>query len=344
MTNARVVGRAHLGAAATGANMLRVYDVRNGAVVADGVEVGAALPERPLWIDLLDPTAEERTMVEAFARLEVPTLSEMREIETSSRLYREGSALVMIASILNHAETFQPETRPVAFILVFGTLITVRDGAPQPFRVFPSRLQSEPQLAATAETALVGLLDAIVDRIADTLEMVDTTVSELSRAIFEPIDDGLPRTKNYSGALKAVGLNAIRCSKVDESLVGLSRLLIFLDAGLRQTGNKDARSRIKDLQRDIQSLANYVERLSEKLQLMLDATLGLVNIEQNAIIKIFSVVAVVFLPPTLIASIYGMNFKVMPELDWSWGYPFALALMVMSAILPYWLFKRRGWL
>jgi magnesium transporter len=250
----------------------------------------------------------------------------------------------MIASILNRAETPHPETRAIAFILVEGTLITVRHCAPQPFRVFPSRLSADPALAVNAEAALVGLLDAIVDRIADTLEMVDATVGELSRTIFEPIEGGMTQSRDYTGALKALGLNAIRCSKVDESLVGLSRLLIFLDAALRLVGLKTVRARIKDLQRDIQSLATYVERLSEKLQLLLDATLGMINIQQNAIIKIFSVVAVVFLPPTLIASIYGMNFEVMPELSWKLGYPLALALMLASAVLPYWLFKRRGWL
>ena len=324
--------------------MLWVYDVADGTVRAETVAAGQLMPERPLWIDLLEPTAEELAAVEAFARIALPTLEEMREIEASSRLYREGGALVMIASILNRADTLQPETRAVAFILGAGALITVRHCAPQPFRIFPQRLRADLELTSNAETALVGLLDAIVDRIADTLEMVDATVGELARAIFEPIENGSMRARNYGDTLKAVGLNAMRCSKVDESLVGLSRLLIFLDANLRQTGNKTARARIKDLQRDIQSLTNYVERLSEKLQLLLDATLGLVNIEQNAIIKIFSVVAVVFLPPTLIASIYGMNFEVMPELAWPWGYPFALILMIVSAILPYWLFKRRGWL
>jgi magnesium transporter len=326
------------------ASMLQVYTVRDGTIVAEIPDAAAALPERPLWLDLLEPTAEEQARVEAFARIAMPTLEEMREIETSSRLYRDGNALVMIASILNRAETPHPETRAIAFILVEGTLITVRHCAPQPFRVFPSRLSADPALAVNAEAALVGLLDAIVDRIADTLEMVDATVGELSRTIFEPIEGGMTQSRDYTGALKALGLNAIRCSKVDESLVGLSRLLIFLDAALRLVGLKTVRARIKDLQRDIQSLATYVERLSEKLQLLLDATLGMINIQQNAIIKIFSVVAVVFLPPTLIASIYGMNFEVMPELSWKLGYPLALALMLASAVLPYWLFKRRGWL
>ena len=183
------------------------------------------------------------------------------------------------------------------------------------------------------------LLDSIVDRIADTLEAIDAHVSALSKSIF-----ALEQRRDYTEELKTIGLNAVRCSKVDESLVGLSRLLTFFDANMRQIGQKQVRPRVKDLQRDIVSLMGYVERMSEKLQLLLDATLGLVNIQQNNIIKIFSVIAVVFLPPTLVASIYGMNFEFMPELAWGLGYPLALFLMFVSGIGPYLYFRYRGWL
>jgi magnesium transporter len=199
-------------------------------------------------------------------------------------------------------------------------------------------------LCASAEITLVELLDAVVDRIADTLESVDAQIGSLSKGIFAPLGEAGHRPQDYSDELKTIGLNAIRCSKVDESLVGLSRLLTFFDANMRLLGQKQVRVRIKDLQRDIISLMGYVERMSEKLQLMLDATLGMINIQQNNIIKIFSVIAVVFLPPTLVASIYGMNFHMMPELDWSFGYPLALMLMLMSALGPYLYFRRRGWL
>jgi magnesium transporter len=324
--------------------MLTVYRLIDGKVVGEVLAAGAAIPPKPLWLDLFEPDEAEEAQVEALAGIDIPTPEEMREIETTSRLYSEGPGLFMTASVLNKGDTPEPETRAITFILVNGILITLRYATPQPFRIFPARLHNHPELATSAEMTLVGLLDAIVDRIADTLEMVDSTVGELSRSVFAPIRKEMAGPRDYSAELRIIGLNAVRCSKVDESLVGLSRLLIFLDANLRATGQKAVRIRIKDLQRDINSLASYVERLSEKLVLMLDATLGLINIQQNAIIKIFSVVAVVFLPPTLIASIYGMNFELMPELGWPWGYPFALGLMVLSAVLPYWLFKRKGWL
>jgi magnesium transporter len=324
--------------------MLSVYVVRDGRIVSETPPSDRPLPAAPLWIDAFNMTTEEEAAIETLTGIDVPTPEEMREIETTSRLYREGNALVMTASILNRADTPEPETRAITFILAGATLITLRYCEPQPFRTFPARLRSQPELAESAETTLVGLLDAIIDRIADTLESVDMRVSEMSKSIFGPLEEDVPRTRDYRKELKTIGTNSIRCSRVDESLVGLSRLLIFLDVNLRQSGQKQIRTRIKDLQRDINSLAGYVERLSEKLELLLEATLGMISIQQNAIIKIFSVVAVVFLPPTLIASIYGMNFELMPELKWTAGYPFALTMMVASAVLPYLFFKRKGWL
>jgi magnesium transporter len=319
--------------------MLTVYCRRGGRIVAAQPEPGEPLPDGIIWADLLEPRREDILLIKQIAGIDVPTPEEMREIEPSSRLYREGLALFMTASVLNHADSPDPETRAITFVLADGMMTTIRHCTPTPFLTFQTRIQSQPELGASAEIALVELLDTIVDRIADTLEGIDAHVNALSKSIF-----ALEQRRDYTEELKTIGLNAVRCSKVDESLVGLSRLLTFFDANMRQIGQKQVRPRVKDLQRDIVSLMGYVERMSEKLQLMLDATLGMVNIQQNNIIKIFSVIAVVFLPPTLVASIYGMNFHLMPELDWDLGYPLALLLMFLSAIGPYLYFRHRGWL
>ena len=319
--------------------MLTVYCRRGGRIIADQPTLGEPLPDGIVWADLLEPTREDVLLIKQIAGIDVPTPEEMREIEPSSRLYREGLALFMTASVLNHADSPDPETRAITFVLADGMMTSIRYSTPTPFLTFQTRIQSQPELCASAEIALVELLDSIVDRIADTLEGIDAHVSALSKSIF-----ALEQRRDYTEELKTIGLNAVRCSKVDESLVGLSRLLTFFDAKMRQIGQKQVRPRVKDLQRDIVSLMGYVERMSEKLQLLLDATLGLVNIQQNNIIKIFSVIAVVFLPPTLVASIYGMNFHLMPELDWDLGYPLALLLMFLSAIGPYLYFRHRGWL
>lgn len=324
--------------------MLTLYCLRSGRIVEDKLTAGDPIPDGLIWADLLDPTPEEKEAIRRLAAIEVPTPEEMREIEPSSRLYREGLALFMTASVLNRTDTPDPETRAITFVLSEGLLTTLRYCSPMPFDTFRSRIQSQPPLCRSPEVALVELLDAIVDRIADTLEAVDSNVSALSKSIFAPADTNNTRATDFGPGIKSIGLNAVRCSKADESLISLQRLLTFLDANMRQTGNKETRSRVKDLQRDIFSLEGYVERMSEKLVLLLDATLGMVSIQQNNIIKIFSVIAVVFLPPTLVASIYGMNFNLMPELDWDFGYPLALLLMLLSAVLPFRYFKHRGWL
>jgi magnesium transporter len=324
--------------------MITFYCRRSGRIVAEHVKLGEPQPEGLVWVDMLEPTAADVVQIKNIAGIDIPTPEEMREIEPSSRLYREGLALFMTAGVLHQTETQDPETRAITFVLADGLMVTIRYSSPVPFQTFQSRIQSQPQLCASAETALVELLDAIVDRIADTLETVDARVSTLSKSIFAPLGEKAEGMRDYGEELKTIGLTAMRCSKVDESLVGLSRLLTFFDTNMRMVGQKQVRVRIKDLQRDIISLMGYVERMSEKLQMLLDATLGLVNIQQNNIIKIFSVIAVVFLPPTLVASIYGMNFHIMPELDWGLGYPMALIMMLLSAVGPYLYFRQRGWL
>lgn len=323
--------------------MITLYCRRAGHIAEDRLAPGQPLPDGVVWIDLVEPTPEENAAIQAHVGIEVPTPDEMREIEPSSRLYRDGLALFMTASVLNKADTPEPETRAITFALTDGLMITIRYCTPMPFETFRIRIRTQPELLCSAEMALAELIDAIVDRLADTLETVDANVGELSKAIFGPIGNG-GKARDYSEELKVIGRNAVRCSKVDESLVSLSRLLTFFDADMRQNGKKEVRVRIKDLQRDILSLMGYVERQAEKLQLLLDATLGMVNIQQNNIIKIFSVIAVVFLPPTLVASIYGMNFDLMPELKWHLGYPLALLFMFLSAFLPFRYFKHRGWL
>ena len=324
--------------------MLTLFCRRGGRIVEEVFAPGQPVPSGVFWLDLLEPTPIETEAVKSMAGIDVPTPEEMREIEPSSRLYREGLALFMTASVLNQTDTPSPETRAITFVLSNGLMTTTRYCSPMPFQTFRARIAAHPEFCSSAEMALIELFDAIVDRAADTLEMVDQNIGNLSKAIFAPIGSKGAGTQDHSQGLNTIGTSAIRCSKVDESLVSLLRLLTFFDANLRLSGNKEVRSRLKDVQRDIVALIGYVDRQSEKLQLLLDATLGMVNIQQNNIIKIFSVIAVVFLPPTLVASIYGMNFELMPELKWNLGYPVALVLMLLSAVLPFAYFKRRGWL
>jgi magnesium transporter len=185
----------------------------------------------------------------------------------------------------------------------------------------------------------------IVDRMADIIERIQAEVDLLSRSIFEMKGGRASRQRRFDVLLKSIGQEGELTSRARESTHSMGRLLTFLThAANERKEDKLLKARVRTAARDVQSLTDHVSFLANKIVFMLDATLGMVNIQQNDIIKIFSVVAVVFLPPTLIASIYGMNFDFMPELHWLFGYPFALGLMVLSGVLPYLYFKHRGWL
>jgi magnesium transporter len=326
--------------------MLNVFMAdRRGCLTKIEVASDGSLPVEAVWLDLLAPTSEEERQVEAMLGVGVPTREEMQEIEVSSRLYEENGALYMTATVVARADTEHPEASAISFILAGDRLVTVRYAEPQSFALFTTRCQRSPGPFTRGDAVLAGLLDALIDRIADVIEHIGLEVDGISHEVFE--HPTTPRKSgDFQGILRSLGRRGDLTSKVRESLVGIGRLLMFLgQAGTTNTKTaKDLRTRLRTMTRDVRSLTEHASFLSGKINFLLDATLGMINIQQNSIIKIFSVAAVVFLPPTLIASIYGMNFEFMPEFGWRLGYPLALGIMVLSAILPYLYFKHRGWL
>jgi magnesium transporter len=269
----------------------------------------------------------------------------MEEIEISSRLYSEDGGLFMTALILANSGTEKPVADVVTFILVREKLITLRYIDPQPFRTFEARCGRSMIGANKAESALMALLDVIIDRLADILERAGSEIEGISREIFDTTRGNQPITsQDFGKILRALGRKHDLSSKIRDSLLSLARMLAFLAQAMDTQPNKDVLPHVKTLTRDVQSLQDHSTYMGTKLSYLLDATLGLINIDQNNIIKIMSVAAMVFLPPTLIASIYGMNFLVLPEKDWTFGYPFSLLLMAISMVLPYLWFKRKGWL
>ncbi|MGE0408304.1 MAG: magnesium transporter CorA family protein [Amphiplicatus sp.] len=309
--------------------------------------------ESAVWIDILRPTAEEETSLEKALAIEIPTLEEMQEIEVSSRLYTDGDAAFMTALILSHTDGDDPNISPITFALAGGRLLTIRYEDPRAVSGFISRAQKTSFGCASAESILVALLEAIVDRLADLLERIAADTDKLSREIFRAPGKRPTASRDYRRHIVELGRKGDFASKVLDSLVTLERLFGFLilqtdqratapDGGKKP--DKELKARLKTLGRDAHSLTEHVTHVQQKVTFLLEATLGMINIEQNAIIKTFSVAAVAFLPPTLIASIYGMNFDVMPELGWPFGYPFAIGLMFLSAILPLVYFKQKGWL
>jgi magnesium transporter len=305
-----------------------------------------ALPESAVWLDLDRPTAEEDRAVERLAGIAVPTREDMQEIEISSRLYIENGARYMTASLMCSSDTESPRITPVTFILSNHRLVTVRYDAPRPFFLVENKLARGTSPGINGEAVLLELLDAVIDRCADILERAGADVDAVSHAIFEP--GGAARTghaKRYSDILIAIGRKGDLTSKVRESLVSIGRLVTFVTAEVDNVKwSKEMRAQLKTMQRDIGSLTDHASYLSNKITFVLDAMLGVVNLEQNNIIKLFSVMAVVMMPPSVIASIYGMNFKIMPELEWQHGYIFALVMMVLAGLLPYLFFSWKKWL
>jgi magnesium transporter len=324
--------------------MLTVYIPRGTRLERISVEAGADVPQEAVWIDLVTPTPQEDKLVERLLGVAVPTREEMQEIEVSSRLYVENGARYMTATLMCQSDTETPKTTPVTFILAGHRLITVRYDDPRPFLIVSNKVARLCPPNVSGETVLTDLLDAVIDRAADILEKIGMEVDQVSHDIFEPADTARgPRS--YNTILKSIGSKGDLTSKVRESLVSIGRLLLFLAneaEGMRWA--KDTRSQLQSMQRDIHSLSDHASYLTNKITFLLDAMLGVVQIEQNDIIKLFSVAAVVLMPPTLIASIYGMNFKHMPELNWEYGYPLAIVLMLIAAVLPYWFFKWKKWL
>jgi magnesium transporter len=302
--------------------------------------------DRVVWADLFNPTKEEEAQIEQLIGVGVPTREEMEEIEISSRLYVENGAYVMTATLPSQADGDRPIMSPVTFVLAGNRLITVRYHEPRAFQTFPLRAEKADIGCTSGETILIALLEAIVDRLADVLERASSEVVGISHDIFHPTEKkASKRDRDFQLILRRIGAKEDLVSKIQDSLLTLQRMSGFLVNATSQGKNgKDVRARVKTLSRDVVSLSDHASFQSQKITFLLDATLGMVNIEQNAIIKIVSVAAVVFLPPTLVASIYGMNFDLMPELKWMLGYPFAIGLMIISAVLPFWFFRRKGWL
>lgn len=301
------------------------------------------IPENAVWVDLLEPSVEEERMVERELGLDVPSREEMREIETSNRLYEEEGVLFMTVTVAAKLDTLRPESTAVTFILTNGRLITNRYVDTKSFRQFISFAERHPLACNSPLVILAGLVEAITERIADTLERVGADLDAVSSSIFA-IDPRAAVKRDLRGLLERIGFNGELNSKARESLVSLARMLVFLQQSNSLALNDEMRGRLRSIASDVAALSDHASFLGSKVSFLLEATLGLINLEQNNIIKIFSVAAVMFMPPTLIASIYGMNFRHMPELDWDLGYVFAMSLMIGSGIGIYFYFKRRGWL
>ncbi len=308
----------------------------------------SAIPEGIVWIDLLVPTDEEAAFIERATGLHVPSREELSEIETSSRL-RSDKGVLYLSMPAVFRSNGQPVTSPLGFVLSAEHMITVRFEPLPAFETFKSELNIPQNVHPSSAGAFAGLLETMVDRMADVLEQVGGELDMVSHIVFRPktkLDAKAPpaRAENdLRETMRAIGRAGDLISKIRDSLMGIGRIVPYTMGHCVSWMPPEVRQTLETLRMDVVSLNDYDGYLTNKVQFLLDATLGLINIEQNNIIKVLTVVSVVGVPPTLVASWYGMNFKTIPELDWAYGYPYVIVLALLSAILPLVWFRVRGW-
>ncbi|HKZ97305.1 MAG TPA: magnesium transporter CorA family protein [Hyphomicrobiaceae bacterium] len=323
--------------------MLTIYDTMGLALVKH--DPALAITEQTVWFDLVNPTVEEDHFVEQALGISIPTRAEMREIEASRRFYQEGGASYMTAFILYNSEQSVPASSAMTFVLAGKYLVTVRYCEPKAFPLFLTRVERGDATFGTGAAIMIGLLESIVQRMADLIERIQDQVDKLANDIFDLRAARRDPNRRLEVLLKGTGTVGDIVARAQESATSLDRVLHFFANAAHEIGcESKVTQRIAITERDIASLSEHMKFVSGRINFLLDATLGVISTEQNKIIKLFSVMAVMLMPPTLVASIYGMNFHYMPELSWLEGYPIAIAMMFVSALIPYIYFRRKGWL
>jgi magnesium transporter len=290
-------------------------------------------PDNLVFLDLFNPTRPEELEAETWLEYPLPTREEMQEIEESSRLYLENNVLYMTAWVPVGSETNEPDTTAISFILGQDCLTTVRYADPHPFRNLVDHARRSCQLPMSSDAVFLLLVEMMVARIADTLQSIEADLKRVGRSVF-----GLDTVKADAAVEKDLG-EVVKLLGRRSSLV--ARMLHFFLNNSATWMRPELSIQFRSVVKDIRALDDYTNQQTQEMAFLLDSTLGLINIQQNNIIKIFTIASVLFLPPTLIASIYGMNFESMPELKWKLGYPMAILLMILSAIGPIWWFKRK---
>lgn len=320
---------------------------RRPADMAHGAEGGHSGLTGAVWIDLCVPTDAERLAAERATGAPVPCEADLSEIESSSRLTSQGDTLTLSTPMTYRGPDGESLVAPLGFILSPRHLVTVRFAAMPLFDTYAQRFAASGAQAGSVE-AFLGLIETIVDRLADVLEHIGADLNKLSSRVFQPGDtqrhNAAMADRKLRATLREVGLAGERVSNIRDSLLGVSRVLIYVTDMAGTWIPQELQVRFKTVRKDIVSLTDYDNQITNKVQFLLDATLGFINIEQAQGIKVLTVVSVVGVPPTLIASIYGMNFKFIPELQWEYGYFYGLAVIVLSGVLPLVWFKKRGWI
>ncbi|ACB96980.1 magnesium transporter CorA family protein [Beijerinckia indica] len=306
------------------------------------------LPTEINWIDAVSPSEPERAFLERVLGTRIPTFADLSEIESTSRIYSNGGYLFLSMPAIFRGDENVPITTPLGFVLSKSLLISLRFEPLKSFENLQAHITRKDAEGSGGAHAFVAILEVIIDHVADLLEHIGTDLDCISQDIFgfSSGPESPARRKNGKDlreVLRRIGRIGNLTSKLSEMLLGVGRIIPFVVSNPSIELSSDEKSRLNNLGRDIASLNEYETRLTDKTQFLLDATLGLTNVDQNDIFRILTVVSVVGIPPTFIASMYGMNFKNIPEYDWAFGYQYGLALIFISTLLPLLWFKRKGW-
>jgi magnesium transporter len=324
--------------------LLTIHDFANATY--EPWKGDATLPQGATWIDANGPTGDESAYLERAIGVTPPTLLQMSEIETSSRLYRLRDAVCVTIPLPHREAEGAFAAHPLALMISPKTLLTVRYENLKPCEPEYLHAIGVDRAPGTPVGAAIAVLEAIVDHLADELELLTARLDQCSRQIFhinKAKPSATPRGDILKGIIPEIGRQREHSSLIEEALLTLSRTTPYLESELKTLVTPDIKTRLDRLGRDVASLSSHEERLAEKMQFLLDASLGLIGVEQNDIFKVLTIVSVIGIPPTLIASMYGMNFKNIPEYDWTYGYAYGLTLIFFSAMIPLVWFKVKRW-
>nr|WP_205905179.1 magnesium/cobalt transporter CorA [Collimonas pratensis] len=321
-------------------SVINVFVLQNGRLNQVNIESHSDLQQvQPVWVDLTEPNDQERAWVKSIYGVTLPGEDEVKDIEASARYYEaENGDLHLRTDFLFEEDDGPSSTVTVAFILARNILFSVHGEDLPVFRLVRMRARSRPGSIGDYKDVLLDLYQTDAEYSADALEGVYKKLDEVSQRVLQKKLTDQAAAEALSAMAHEEDLNG----RIRRNMMDTRRAVSFLMRG--RLLNVDQFEDARQILRDIESLDGHTAFLFDKINFLMDATVGFININQNKIIKIFSVASVAFLPPTLIASIYGMNFRFMPEFEWHLGYPLALVLMVCSAITPFWYFRRRGWL
>jgi magnesium transporter len=324
--------------------MILAYVIMNGSVVRREIVPGDPLPVNIVWIDMYSPSVDEKKYIEKCFNIDVLTSEEISRIEVMSPFYKSKEAYYMTLTTISKNENGHFDGTPFTSVMTNNCLITLHYSEMPVINTFLNLTKHDLEIYKNPPVLLSALTEIFTHDVGELLEKIGNDMNDLIQQVFTKNQNKNSDNKNYNDIIALIGNGGNTISRCRESLVSINRLIIYFTQIERdKVAYREHGLRLRHISREISSLTEYASFLSQRISFLLDATLGLLSVEQNMIVKVFTIASAVLMPPTLIASIYGMNFHHMPETNWEYGYPLALFLMLISAVIPFYFFKKKGW-